>query len=504
MVVLPFENASSAPGIEWISEAFPAVLEQRLASPSLYVISRQDRLYAFDRLGVPTNVRLTRATLYRIAEAMDVDFVVFGRYNFDGQTFTGSAQLLDMKKLRMTPEMQESGPLTKLIDVQTALAWDLLKILRPDLHTAREQFVANSAAIRLDAFESYVRGILAPTRQEQIRHLREAIRLNPAYTQAIFQLGKAYFAARDYETAASWFARIPGADPLAREGNFDLGLCAFYLGDFARAETAFNFLLSRLPLTEIYNNLGVVAARRGKKSEVEFFEKAVEADPNEADYHFNLGVALLRSGDNAGAIRQVREALTLRPSDTEARSLLEQTAGNASTRLAGHTAAAPKLPLERIKSNYDEASYRALALEIQNAAEVKFSTKNPAEHAAYHVERGRELLAQGFIEEAEASFREAILLDPTNADGHAGLARALENTAPANSAAEARTAIQLHPSAEAWLVLARLDMNANHLDSATENINHALVLEPSNATAQALRRTLAAKLAEKAQPLPPQ
>ena len=32
LVILPFENASSAPGLEWIGEAFPEVLGPRMAS----------------------------------------------------------------------------------------------------------------------------------------------------------------------------------------------------------------------------------------------------------------------------------------------------------------------------------------------------------------------------------------------------------------------------------------------------------------------------------------
>ena len=103
LLVLPFENESKAPGLEWISESFPEVLGQRLASPLLYIVSRDDRSNGFDRAGIPANVHLSRATLYRIAEQMDADYVVLGAYNFDGQTFTARAQLLDMKALRLSP-----------------------------------------------------------------------------------------------------------------------------------------------------------------------------------------------------------------------------------------------------------------------------------------------------------------------------------------------------------------------------------------------------------------
>ena len=35
--------------------------------------------------------------------------------------------------------------------------------------------------------------------------------------------------------------------------------------------------------------------------------------PNDADYRFNLAVALFKNGDSAGAARQLREELQQRP-----------------------------------------------------------------------------------------------------------------------------------------------------------------------------------------------
>ena len=92
----------------------------------------------------------------------------------------------------------------------------------------------------------------------------------------------------------------------------------------------------------------------------------------------------------------------------------------------------------------------------------------------------------------------------TNAPAHVGLARFLEATRDyATARAEARAALQLRPSVDAFLVLARLDLRDNDPQAAQESVNRALALDPGNADAQALRRAVAAKLTEKAQPLPP-
>ncbi len=500
LLVLPFENESKAPGLEWIRESFPELLGQRLASPLLYIVSREDRNTAFDRAGIPLNVHLSRATLYRIAEQIDADYVVLGTYNFDGQTFTATAQLLDMKALTLSQEQKESNALVKLIDVQSALAWDVLRLIQPELVPSRERFVAAAPSIRLDAFENYTRGIIAMSRAEKIKYFRESIRLSPDYTPAIMQLARVYFDNREYEQAASYYSRVPHSDPAAGQANFYYGLATYYLADFARSEEAFSFVASRLPLTEVYNNLGIVAGRRGKRSEIEYLQRAVAADPNEPDYHFNLGVALYRAGDMAGASRQMRDTLGLRPNDGEAKSLLDTIAYAGVTRAAagaGDSRASDsrnKVPLQRIKRNYNESSFQQLALEIQNATEQRLAKLDPESHAEFHVNRGREYIAQGFRTEAERDFREAIQLDPVNVEAHLGLAHCLEDVNDTSARAEAQTVLRLQPiSTEALLVLARLDLKAGQAESAEETIDRVLVLEPNNRAAVDLKKTISEK-----------
>ena len=214
----------------------------------------------------------------------------------DGRTFTTTSQLRDRRLQHLLLEMNESSPLVRLIDIQTALAWDVLHIFRPETFVSREAYVNAAPPIRLDAFENYVRGTTATTAEEQVQHFREAVRLNPTYPEALLQLGKAYYRGHQYEQAISALARVPEDNPLAREANFYLGLAAYNQGDSPRADSAFRFVAARLPLAEVYNNLGVVSSRASRKTAAEYFQKAIDADPNDPDYHFNLAIELYRTG----------------------------------------------------------------------------------------------------------------------------------------------------------------------------------------------------------------
>ncbi len=494
IVVLPFENASKAPGLEWIGEAFPQVLDQRMASPTRFMVAREDRVYAFDRSGIPVNLRPSRATMYSITEAMGVDYVVLGRYTYDGQSFTATARLFDVKRLHLSREQQESGPLPNLIEIETALTWDLLRTLDPRASGSKQKFVAAYPPIRLDAFENYVRGISATSRAVRLKFLREAVRLNPFYTAAEMELGRTYFAAHDYDSAATWFSRVPSTDATSGEANFYAGLSYYYQGDFERARNAFSFLESRFPLTEVSNNLGVMEARKRKPTATAYFEKAVQADPKDADYRLNLGLSLYRGGDLAGSAKQLQQCLSLHPGDPDAKLLLDAISANQPP---------GRLPLERIKRNYDESSYRQLALAIQNVAELKLARLAPSEHAAYYADHGHELLKQGFNSEAARAFREAIQLNPSNAAAHAGLAHALAAMGEAKSARlEAQAALKLHPQPEAYLVLAELDLSENRFEQARANVDRAFSLEPGSAAALAIKRSIESRGMQPAQPAP--
>ena len=358
IAILPFENKSGSPVMEWIGDSFPEILGERMSSDSLYVVRREERLLAFDRVGIPTNVRPSRATCYRLAQDLGVDYLVFGRYELDGNNLKVTAQLLRMSSLRLTPEVTQEGPLPKLLKTQTALAWDLLALFDSAPQRSREQFLDNTPDVRVDAFENYMRGLIAASQPEQIRHFKEALRLSSDYGPALLQLGKTYYAARDYSSAVASLKQVSKRDPSALEASFFLGMAAYYAADFSRAEAAFTFLSTRLPASEIYNNLGVVSSRLGRRAALDHFRKAVEIDPQEPDYRFNLAVNLYRHDDLPGAATQLREMLALRSNDSEARALLETvTHALATSSRAGRT-----FPLERIKTEYDEASLRGVVL----------------------------------------------------------------------------------------------------------------------------------------------
>ena len=66
VAVLPFANLSRNHGLRWISESFPELLQDRLRWPNLNVLGREERLVAFEHIGIPYSSVLSKASLIKI------------------------------------------------------------------------------------------------------------------------------------------------------------------------------------------------------------------------------------------------------------------------------------------------------------------------------------------------------------------------------------------------------------------------------------------------------
>jgi tetratricopeptide (TPR) repeat protein len=498
VLVLPFDNRTGQSNLAWVGDSFPDTLNQRLTSVGFLNITRDDRQFALDHLGLPVDFRPSRATTIRIAQTLDADFVIVGSYTVSNGRITVQAQVLEVNKLRLSQPLEDSSELARLFDVENAIAWKVARQIDPHFNVAEQTFLAASGGVKLSAFENYIRGTDATSSQERIKRLQMAIQDTPNYPAALLALGKAEFALRNYDGAALTLAKIPHADRRALEANFYIGLARFNSAKYAEAESAFAFVASRLPLPEVVNNQAVASSRQGHDA-VPLFQRASTADPNDADYHYNLAVALLRRGDFAGAQREVDFALKLRPTDAEAIELKNSI--NAGRHIASSTTAAANVggssdfaPLERIRRTYSEASFRQAAFQLDQMRAARLATLPPAEQAAQYTQLGHDYLAQGLIPEAEQEFQAAIAADASSAAAHAGLAQVRERSGSTTDArAEAQTSLNLHPNVPAYLVLARLDLQANEMASSATNVSKALQLEPKDTAAQGMRQALQAR-----------
>ncbi len=496
LLVLPFDNNTGQPSLEWIREAAAEILSSRFASAGFAPLRRDDRLYALDHLGLPQGFQPSRATALKIAQTLDADSIIVGSYRMDGGDLMAEAHLIDVPHLRMSLAVASVGKLTDMMNVFDSLAWKLTRQLDPTLNISEQTFIAAGAGTRLDAFEQYIRGISEPDQAERLRHLLLAVKLSPDFSSAWMALGRTYYSDQEYEKAADAFARVRHNNRDALEADFFRGLSLLFSGNYPQAQQAFAGVARILPLAEVVNNEGVAISREGHDGST-LFRQAVTADPNNPDYRFNLAVSLKHRGEAAAAMTQLAECLRLRPNDAEAQLLQSAWKKPANAQSASSGGNAEADPLERIVRGFDAAAFRQAAQVMNEMDEAHLAALPPRERALKLSTQAQGYLDRGLLLEAERLYQSAISADNKVAQAHAGLAEVRQRSGDAADARkEALEALALDPTAQAYLVLGRLDLEAGALSSADTEAGQALKLDPTNPAAQELNRQVIAKMGQ--------
>ncbi|HUE42174.1 MAG TPA: tetratricopeptide repeat protein [Candidatus Sulfotelmatobacter sp.] len=526
-LVFPFENNGSAPRLDWLGEGLEELTIQYLSDSGEQVYSHAGRAGELERYGLPTSAKLSRATMLRIAQDLDADYVIFGSFYSDGTSLTVESHLLRVDPPALISPVSETGPLTSLMDMQAKVVWHTLVANDKSYPLALPEFSKSLRPLRLDAFEHFVRGLLATDDEPRLRELREAARLDPAWPDPAFALGETYAGRGDCNSALPWFGRIPKTHSRYLEANFAIGVCRLQLNQPDKAEEVFvalqssirggsdgpgtNRAVSGADLPEILNNLGLALAREGKMSDAQGnFKHAVELDPDEDDYPFNLGLLAFRANDFNAAAAAFREAVDREPDNAEDRALLIQSLDRAGKKAEAEEerntvaeALGPNaLPTVHVDAKSDAQSHldrlktdldvTALRLEILSSAAPSgpVSTNSDSASAstpASHIRQGRQELAGGRLELAEAQFRAALAADPANASAHLGLAEVNRRRYKFDDAiTELQASLKSRDSAVVRTTLARIYMEQKKFALARGEAEKALALAPNYTEAKQL------------------
>ncbi|HYL10748.1 MAG TPA: tetratricopeptide repeat protein [Candidatus Acidoferrales bacterium] len=517
-LVFPFENPGRTARLDWLGEGLEELTIERLAAAGQQLFTHEERLAALEKSGLPASTRFSRATMLKIAEDMDADFVIFGRYAYDGKNLRITASLLRVSPPGLVPAIQESGSLEEFMDIHQRLAWRVLRAADPSYRHSQQEFAKMLRPLRLDAFEHYIRGLLAADDEQRTRNLREAARLEPDWVDPAYALGKAYYARRDCDNALAWFSRVPPANGRGAEASFYSGVCHLQRDDAARAEAAFSGLLARYAsgrnstadLPEVLNNLAIAHERLGKSREAESeLRRAAQLDPEDVDYDFNQALAGVRGDDPASAVEPLRELLRREPDDPEAWALLvsaleksgraseaasERESGARETGAKSLTSLKPEglARMDRVKMRFDVAALRDLEEPAVDAAST--DAQRGASGRQLHLKRGRQYLAAGKLQEAQREFSGLLGQSAQDAAAHQGLAEVYRRQGKLEDAiGELRAAIEIRNDAAARTTLARLYLEQKKPDQARAQLQLALKLAPGYTEALALLDKLGSK-----------
>lgn len=353
-----------------MGESVAETLRTEFSAANEIVLDRDSRAEGMRRLNLRPDADFTKATLIRLSQTLDVDYLCYGDYDIQlapgdkelkDSSIRLTARFLDLRKMREGPELSEAGKLSDLSRYEEHLAWQSIKYLEPGTTLQSDQFLAPQKLVRLDAEESYIRGLLSPNPEQQQKWFTQAALLDSNFSGPAFELGKLFLTRKDYSKAISWFQHIQASDPRYPQARFKMGISAYGAGDYTLAGKYFQEVLKTFPLSEVYNNLGAAENQLGLPVAMDDFRHALEADPKDPVYVFNLGCALLKNGSYDDAAKRLQSLLDQNPEDNEARDLLNRAQQHQSP-TPDEKASFPN----RLKQSFNETAFRQLKAMLQS------------------------------------------------------------------------------------------------------------------------------------------
>src|SRR5690606_7636906 len=126
VIMLPLENPSGAVRLQWLREGMPALVADVLEGSGVYVVSRAERVLAYERLQFPVSAALSRASTIKVGLAVGATMVVGGQLELEGDTLVTTIQGVRLDDGRLMPEVTDRRPLAEVFAAPPVLARGLL------------------------------------------------------------------------------------------------------------------------------------------------------------------------------------------------------------------------------------------------------------------------------------------------------------------------------------------------------------------------------------------
>jgi tetratricopeptide (TPR) repeat protein len=504
ILVMPFENPSGNGRIFWLREGAAVLLSEDLRAAGANAIGRDDRVRAFERLGVPPGASLSDATVIKVAELLGATAVVVGTLGLEGDQLAVTARSIriDAGRVQATATEQAAlGDLPRTFDRLLARLFPAIRAL-PD-HSEKSH-------APMPAFENFIKGLLAETPAGRVKFLQTAIADWPDYAAARLALWQVYSQQGEHAKALAAAGQVTAKSPAFRRARFLSAWSQLQLKQYDTAFVTLRSLADQEPSATVFNNLGVTQLRKGGAGQGSagsyYFYKAKELDPGDADYSFNLGYAYLLERDQMAAAHWLREAVRLNPADGDAHYLLggalastgSSTEGAREKELARRLSSAyadwDKRPasdpiprgLERLKDDLQPTPIARGQLPYQATEQ-----KDQQELARFYLDRGRRLYEQENDRDATSELTRAIYLSPYEADAHLLLGRIYLRNGRVREAIDAfKISLWSRESAAAHAALGEAWLQSKDPAAARAEAQRALALDPLSPEAKKLLEKL--------------
>ena len=400
IAVLPFENKTGDPSLNWLRTALSVTMSVRLKQArGLTTVDGSFIRQVMEEQSIDPTKGLTREQGISLSGALFAESLIIGA--FEGKekemVLTGalvSGETGNSLRTSTIPVKynDRSRAITALVDALTLDASDTQSQLKPGDAQLSER--TRNRVQRGDTGTA-VTGPdpLSFNTQEEVdravKVYRQMLDTNPEFADAHFAIGFAYDKQGDLEKALSEYRQAVTLSPLNPDYLYTLGYAYERARDYRKA--------------------------------VENYQTALGITPDDAEIAFALGYAHEKLGEYAEAISAYKRSIARNPVDNDAFEGLA-----AAYEAGGQLNQALEVYRQLIQTKPEEMSYRktftAIAAKLQRWDEVIASCQTLIQRNPKEIEY-REILAQayrskGAITQALTTYAEVVRMDPDNSSAY--------------------------------------------------------------------------------------
>lgn len=283
-----------------------------------------ERLAALGYIGAPVTAKPATATvLVDPKDRLGVHEAISkaGELNNDDQ-YAESARVLE-QVLRD----DAANPQARLL-----LSADYIELKRTDEAKALLDGLLRDDPQNIRALVTLASVLQDEGRSDQVIPLcKSALNVDERNPRALELLGRAYMDIHEFKEAMPWLRKAVDVQPKLTQNHLNLASCLIGMKQYDEARKALQDILTEHPKFPLaHYHLALLYEEQGRIQEATAeYEKEIQMNGSSFMARFNLGRLLLRIGDHAGYMEQMREVIRLAPKNPAgylflARGLLQE------------------------------------------------------------------------------------------------------------------------------------------------------------------------------------
>ena len=283
LAILPFQNANKDPSSDFLGFSLADAIIAKLGYVSTLTVRPSSSIQKY---------REQAPDISKVAAELNVDTLLTGTFVREGDDLRVNAQLIDVKTQNILWRDTLDLKYDKLLSVQDTVAQKIIKGLELNLSPSEAERMKLDASVNPRAYEYYLRGVDRYSQGDfatAIKMLETSTAIDPDYALTWAKLGTAY-----------------NADASFRFGGLER---------YRKAQTALERALSLQPQqieTKIY--MANLLTDTGRVEEaVPLLRNALQANPNHAETHWELGYAYRFAGMLQESVEECERARLLDP-----------------------------------------------------------------------------------------------------------------------------------------------------------------------------------------------